>query len=93
MLTCIHHTNEGLTYERMQHYDALVENEAKDCGLCDPPMNDKLAITMLKNYLLGENWYVVIPENSEQCNTAIVHEILMKYSKEYRKEMKISKRH
>ena len=65
-----------------------LKNEAKDCGLCDPPMNDKLAITMLKNYLLGENWYVVIPENSEQCNTALVHAILMKYSKEYRKEMK-----
>lgn len=65
-----------------------LKNEAKDCGLCDPPMNSNLAITMLKNYLLGEDWYVVMPENSEQCNTAIVHEILMKYSKEYRKEIK-----
>lgn len=25
-----------------------LKNGAKDCGLCDPPMNGKLAITMLK---------------------------------------------
>lgn len=62
--------------------------EAEDCGLCDPPMKGNSAIHMLKNYLLGEDWYIVMPESPEQCNTAIVHAILMKYSKEYRKEMK-----
>lgn len=62
--------------------------EAEDCGLCDPPMNVNSAIQMLKNYLLGEDWFVSLPEGPEQVNTAIVHSILMKYSKEYRKEMK-----
>lgn len=62
--------------------------EADDCGICDPPMKANSAIRMLKNYLLGEDWFVALPESPEQVNTAIVHAILMKYSKEYRKEMK-----
>ena len=65
-----------------------LKTEAEDCGLCDPPMKENFAISMLKNYLLGEDWFVTLPEGPEQVNTAIVHAILMKYSKEYRKEMK-----
>jgi len=68
------------------------ENDAKDCGLCDPPMKADLAIEFLKNYLLGENWYVTMPENGEQCNTAIVTEILYKYSSKFRKELKLKKK-
>lgn len=63
-------------------------NDAKDCGLCDPPMKAELAIEFLKNYLLGENWYVTMPQNGEQCNIAIVIEILYKYSPKFRKELK-----
>lgn len=69
-----------------------LENDAKDCGLCDPPMKADQAIQFLKDYLLGENWYVTMPENGEQCNTAIVIEILYKYSSKFRKEVKQHKK-
>ena len=69
-----------------------IENDAKDCGLCDPPMDANLAIQFLKDYLLGENWYVTMPENGDQCNTAIVIEILQKYSPQFRKEVKLYKK-
>ena len=60
--------------------------EAKDCGIMQPPLDAQKALGFLCNYLLGEDWYVVNPVNTEQCNTQLVHEILFKYSNEYRKE-------
>ena len=65
-----------------------LEQEARDCGLCDPPLSAQSALQFLKDYLLGENWYVVMPENTEQINSVIVWEILNKYSKDFRKEFK-----
>lgn len=55
-------------------------------NMCPPPLNAQLAIDFLKEYLLGENWYSTMLTNSEQINTEIVHEILNKYSRKYRKE-------
>lgn len=63
-----------------------LEHEAEDCGIMQPPLNAQRALNFLKDYLLSENWYVVNPVNTEQCNTQLVHEILLKYSKEYEKE-------
>ena len=59
---------------------------AKDYGLMQPPMKDTLALDLLKDYLLGEDWYIINPVNHEQGNTQLVHEILMKYSRQYREE-------
>ena len=59
-----------------------------DYGICPPPMSDKTALEFLKNYLLDEDWYAVLPMPHEQVNTALVHDILYKYSKRYRKEYK-----
>ena len=53
-----------------------------------PPLNAQLAIQFLKDYLLGEDWYVINPLGQEQINTEIVSDILYKYSKRYRKECK-----
>ena len=72
--------NKQLTY--------WLQYEAKDCGLMQPPMKDALALDFLKDYLLGEGWYIINPVNHEQGNTQLVHEILYKYSREYRKEYK-----
>ena len=63
-----------------------LKHDAEDCGLMQPPLNAQKAIGFLCDYLLGEDWYVVNPVNTEQCNTQLVHEILLKYSKEYKKE-------
>ena len=57
------------------------------------PKADTLAVIanyfdVSTDYLLGENWYVVDPISPKQVNTNRVHEILWKYSKQYRKEWK-----
>lgn len=57
-----------------------------DYGIFCPPMEAQTAVDFLQRYLLGENWYTVNPISQKQINTEIVHEILLKYSKEYRKE-------
>lgn len=60
----------------------------RNCGILSPPTKPYEALSFLKDYLLGEDWYVVSPINSEQVNTEMVHEILYKYSHKYRKEYK-----
>ena len=40
------------------------------------------------DYLLGEDWYVVDPLGRTQINEIALYEILEKYSKRYRKEIK-----
>ena len=44
------------------------------------------------NYLLGEDWYVVDPLGQTQINEIALYEILEKYSKRYKKEIKSRKR-
>ena len=69
------------------YVDWFTEN--KESGnLCDPPLDPQLALQFLCDYLLGEDWHVVMPESQKQVNSAIVDEILFKYSKQYRKEVK-----
>ena len=72
----------------MQTFTDWLENDSIDCGIMSPPMEDKKALEFLTDYLLGGNWYVVGPISPKQVNTNIVHEILWKYSKQFRKEWK-----
>lgn len=55
-------------------------------GLCPAPMPSHDAIDILTKYLLGEDFYIAMPLNREQSNTSIVYQILMQYSKEFRKD-------
>lgn len=73
-----------LTKEKQFTY--WLEHGAEDCGIMQPPLSAQKALEFLKDYLLGEDWYVINPVNTEQCNTQLVHEILLKYSDEYKKE-------
>ena len=63
----------------------LDDNWEKNNMFC-PNLDAQLALDFLKNYLLGEDWYVTAPLSQEQINTEIVNDILLKYSKEYKKE-------
>lgn len=72
--------------KRYNQFTFWLRYRSTDRGLMQPPLSDDLAVYFLRNYLLGEKWYVVNPVSHEQCNTQMVHEILMKYSREYRKE-------
>ena len=72
----------------MQTFTDWLENDPIDCGIMSPPMEAEKALSFLTDYLLGENWYVVDPISPKQVNTNRVHEILWKYSKQYRREYK-----
>lgn len=72
--------------KRHNQFTFWLEYKARDMGLMQPPLNAQLAVDFLKNYLLGEDYYVIDPVNTEQCNAQIVHDILWKYSRGYRKE-------
>lgn len=63
------------------------DNWQKD-NMLPPPMDAQIAVNFLEQYLLGPDWYIVNPLTTAQANVEIVHEILYKYSKKYRKEHK-----
>lgn len=50
-------------------------NWPKD-DLCDPPTPPQECLNVLIDEILGEDWYVAMPENAEQVNTAAMHDIL-----------------
>lgn len=50
------------------------------------------AIEFLEGYLLGTDYYVLHALNCEQTNSQIVFDILMKYSKTFRRKWKRYKR-
>ena len=56
-------------------------------NLFDPPMSADQALDFLIQYLLPENYYTRNIAAS-QANTEIVHDILMKCSKKFKKEIK-----
>ena len=57
-------------------------------SMLPPPLEPNQALKFLKDYLLGENWYVAYSASSSQINTEIVYSILESYSKRFRKELK-----
>ena len=67
--------------------DWLNANQDPD-NMLPPPLDSGLAIKFLKDYLLGENWYVAYSAPASQINTEIVYSILKSYSKKFRKELK-----
>lgn len=66
-----------------------LENPKDPDNMLPPALDFEKAIYFLKNYLLGENWYVEYPGTPKQINTDIVYDILKKYSKKFRKELKV----
>jgi hypothetical protein len=64
------------------------ENIKDPDNILPPALDFEKAICFLKNYLLGEDWYVAYPGSAKQITTDIVYDILKKYSKKFRKELK-----
>lgn len=62
-------------------------DRSENYGVFSPPMDAQMAVDFLQQYLLGEDWYT-ININTQQANSEIVHEILYKHSRKYRKEYK-----
>lgn len=72
----------------MQKFTDWLKKNSEVCGLCDPPLEPQKALNFLRDYLLGEDWYVTMPESTKQVNTAVVFKILLKYSEKFKKEYK-----
>ena len=62
-----------------------------DYGVFNPPMSSEKALDFLFDYRLVDD-YDQLPEKAQQTNTYIVFNIIMKYSREFRKERKKVKR-
>lgn len=67
-------------------YTNWLKYEAEDCGLMQPPLEPQKALDFLQSYLLGEDYYIENPVSTIQANSQVVFDILIKYSKEFRKE-------
>ena len=65
-----------------------LENSKDPANTLPPELDFEKAIYFLKNYLLGEDWYINYLGSAKQINTDIVYDILRKYSKKFRKELK-----
>lgn len=63
--------------------------EQDDYGMCNPPMDAQTALYFLADYLgiPDDN----LPESVQQTNTYLVFEILNRYSKKFRNELKNQK--
>jgi hypothetical protein len=66
-----------------------LENAKDPNNILPPELDFEKAFYFLKNYLLGEDWYVNYSGSAKQITTDIVYDILKKYSKKFRKELKI----
>ena len=68
------------------------ESQKDPDNMLPPSLDYESAVVFLKNYLLGEDWYVLYPGSAEQITTDTVYCILEKYSKKFRKELKRAKK-
>lgn len=73
-------------------FNEWLDNNWKKNNMFPPELDGQKALDFLKQYLLGEDWYSVNPISTKQINCEVVHDILYKYSKKYRKEIKTRER-
>lgn len=60
-----------------------------DYGLCEPPMTLQEFEDFIEKYLLPDNYICDgLASTVSQCRTVILFDILMNYSKKFRKEWK-----
>ena len=70
-------------------FDHMRENiENTSCGIYPAPMDAQVAINVLADYLLGEDWYVVDPIGVKQVNAIVAEQILDRYCKQWRRDWK-----
>ena len=75
--------NEFTTFITKRYKTRQDTNNIFPAGISDAEFRE-----FIIDYLLGRDWYVVAPLPQNQVNEIALNEILKKYSKEYRKEVK-----
>lgn len=70
--------------------------EGKDFELCDPPIKAQFALDLIFKALVDDKehypYLTTMPESTEQTNSIMLDLILRKYSREYRKYMKVRRK-
>lgn len=74
------------------HYKSEMQKPFEERDICPPTTDAQFVVNCLCNVFLGEDWYVTFPLHTTQVNTCILHEILYKYYKPYRKYVKLQRR-
>ena len=74
--------------EKMNFAEWLYEQEKNNDNILAPSLNSQLALLFLINYLLDDNWCIDYSASEGQINAHAVDDILTKYSKRYKKEIK-----
>ena len=60
-------------YKYNKAFEAIRENiEDTSYGLCPAPMDAQLALNILTEYLLGDDWYITDSIGVEQANVIVV---------------------
>lgn len=66
----------------------IYNKRADKDNIFPPSISSDTSIDILRDYLLGEDWVTPLPVGRGQCNMIVVEEILKKYSKRYRDEVR-----
>ena len=76
-------------YKYNKSFEAVLENiEDTTYGVCPAPMEAQQALDILADYLLGDNFWIPSSINTKQANSCVVEQILVKYSKQWKKDWK-----
>lgn len=70
----------------MMTFTEWLDENWQENNMFPPQLHGQKALDFLREYILGEDWYSVNPISTEQINCEVVHNILYKCSKKYRKE-------
>lgn len=74
-----------------QHISSLTSQ--KDCGLCSSCMDAQTAVNELCRYFLGDDFYIVTPENPTQVNSEIIYYIESLYRGDLKAFKKLKKKY
>ena len=80
--------DENISFEGLRkiHNDWFA---GKDFELCNPPVNAQFALNLIFKTLVDDKKHIpyltTMPESTEQTNNIMLHMILWKYSRKYRK--------
>ena len=79
------------TEEFTDFLDKEIMTEEDRKNIFPPPLEPQIALNILKDHFLGEDWYTVNPVGVKQVNTEVVYNILEKYPRGYKKKNRIIK--
>lgn len=67
------------TEEFLDFLEKKIMTEEDKENIFMPPLEPQVALNILRDHFLGQDWYTVNPVGVKQVNTEIVYDILKKY--------------